>query len=53
MFELFTDYTVLTLGAGVAGLRAAQVSSESRANVRIIEGSDRIGGMHMSNLNTF
>ena len=42
---LFSDYTVLILGAGVAGVRAAQLLSEAGANIQIIEGSDRIGGI--------
>ena len=41
----FPDYSVLVLGAGIAGMRAAQLLSEAGASVRIIEGSDRIGGM--------
>ena len=36
---------MLILGAGIAGIRAAQLLSEAGANIQIIEGSDRIGGI--------
>ena len=42
---LYSDYSVLILGAGIAGIRAAQLLSEAGANIQIIEGSDRIGGI--------
>ena len=44
-FSLYSDYSVLILGAGIAGIRAAQLLSEAGANIQIIEGSDRIGGI--------
>ena len=44
-FSLSSDYSVLILGAGIAGIRAAQLLSEAGANIQIIEGSDRIGGI--------
>ena len=44
---LFSDYTVLILGAGIAGVRAAQILSEAGANIQIIEGSHRIGGIYL------
>ena len=43
--SLSSDYSVLILGAGIAGIRTAQLLSQAGANIQIIEGSHRIGGI--------